>query len=301
MYKMPDCPLCKKTLYDFSTLIRHCKTHKLLLAKRFMSSEECQKACETQCPLVWKWNAKKTTRDICICAVCGKGAHCYREKKMNFIKETITDNEGKEKHVMTSYPDRFYNEHQLVCKAKFPTVAYLFDSTKKKPRRTRAKSNPKKVQNETPKPPPPSKNSESQMSEIKDSIATHFDTIFDKYDYETDENESDEEELLEARQERAKQRSLTVSEMISEISKQFSIVQKKVRTAKEAGKREMEVSKAQEIKELSQEISDLMEKNIQKNDSIFKLEEELREHKRTIKRLQELLQEKEELTSEKPC
>jgi hypothetical protein len=288
---MPKCPLCEKTLENFSNLIRHSKTHTLLLAKRCMSSEECKKACETQCPLVWKWNTKKTVREICICAVCGKGDHCYREKKTNFLKDSITDSTGKVIIRPTSYADRFYEEHQFQCRTMFPTVAYLFDSTKKKPRRTRAKSVASSVapKVQTVQVSETEKSSESEMSEIKDSIATHFDTIFDKYDYETDENETDEEELLEARQDRAKQRSLTVSEMISEVSKQFSNLQKKVRTAKESAKRELEVSKAQEFQEISQELSSLQEKIIQKNNSIFKLEEELREVRKELRHLKDAI------------
>jgi len=234
---MTDCPLCETTVYNFSNLIRHFKTHTLFIAQQCMSPEEHKKARETQSPLVWKWNDKNTAREICICAVCGKGEHCYRKKKTNYIKKTITDNEGNQKHISISYADRFYEEHQLVCKAKFTSVAYLFDSTIKKPCRTRAKSVASSVapkvqtvqvsETEKSSESETEKSSESEISKIKDTIATHFDTIFDKYN---DENETDEE----ARQERAKQRSLTVYEMISEVSKHYHSVMKKVRINKES-------------------------------------------------------------------
>jgi len=286
---MPSCPICNKNLYDFSTLIRHVKTHKTLLAKA-MTNQECNEACENQCPLVWQWNAKKSARQLCLCTVCGKGAHCFREKKVNFVVETGHDENGKNKNVQVGIADKFYKEHQFVCKSKFNEVAHLFDLSKKKPTRTRAKSIKKDKQIVAIPRKTLSSSVSNSVSEIKESIANRFDSIFDRYAYQTDEDE-DEEELLECRVQRTKQRSLTVLEMIKEIDTVYIKLQKNIRAAKEAGKREVTNIFSLENKELTKDVSALQNHLTEKNNSLFLLQEELRESKKINKGLRERIDE----------
>lgn len=151
-------------------------------------------------------------------------------------------------HSKPNETEDFVDKHNSECTGAFERIAEWFDLSKPKPkaipivRKTAQKRTQKtkatKTPTETPTPPtPPTPAAIPTLAPpsskpIPDLIARAFPTIFDSYDYETDDDsDADEDEVADAKEQRHTERTMGAEKMIATAGKYHDKILKQVRDA----------------------------------------------------------------------
>lgn len=198
--------------------------------------------------------------------------------------------------------EAFVEKHNAECAGAFERIAEWFDLSKPKPKAIPVvrKTAQKRVQKtkpttETPATPasPTLPTSAPPSKPIPDLIARAFPTVFDSYDYETDDaSDADEDEIADAKEQRHTERSMGAEQMIAKAGKSHDKLLKQLRDANKIKHDTVAAATARadkQVDEMEQKLFREQEANEQKTKRIQQLESGRDELVAELQRLRERL------------